>query len=469
MKHKKDIETKLRHYISTNQSVPNSSSPKTPTTISVSEKLAKLRIEQARSVANRERKDRGGPSSGEQQQQTIGHVYPWPALNFSIDEQQSYPQPPLPIQQLPRPAAGPPPPPSWSTRRPVLRPETPLTNLSCQNYRKQDKKLERTASTIPSLVRTCCRQLAHHFTIATAVNDSSRWIDQIKKMPSHVKQRILFEWCFFDGDDYDDGDNYNSQRLVTGATMGMFEKTEYEELWLEASNVSLERLIRAFWKLDKVASSCASMVVEPVDDWEDLLWDHDHTTTTLENNTTDDYDPPPAVVLDLDSQEEIGKWKYLSHIATIFLRKEPSTIAACPTYSLSSPFLGRTLVSLNISFMRPASSSPTHLCWIAFAHLVVSTLPHLNWLYSACCFDKCQGLEILKILSQGLRKLKFWDMGYHSWLKLDALTTAINWQSDLMELNTLCLSSGPTRMSSDITKWFKNHHLARIKLIWRDM
>ncbi|CAO3592450.1 unnamed protein product [Absidia cylindrospora] len=289
-------------------------------------------------------------------------------------------------------------------------------------------------------------------------------------MPSHVKQRILFEWCYFD-DDYDDGDSGNSQGLVTDATMCMFEKTEYEELWLEASNVSLEKLVRAFWKLDELANSYTSMAAGPVDDWEDLLWDHDHgitTTTTLQNSPTDDYDHPPTVVLHLDSQEEIGKWKYLSHVTTI-LQKRPSTLTACPSYSLSSPFLGRTLVSLNISFMRPASSSPTHLCWIAFAHLVVSTLPHLNWLYSACCFDKYQGLEILKILSQGLRKLKFWDMGYHSWLKLNPLTTAINWQRDLMELNTLCLSSGSSHMSSDITKWFKTHHLARIKLIWTDM
>jgi hypothetical protein len=228
-----------------------------------------------------------------------------------------------------------------------------------------------------------------------------------------VKQRLLYEW------------------VVTDQTLALFEKADYEELWLESACLSLERLVRAFWQVDAVDSS-PETISEPADDWEQ---EEAQDTTTLS-----------YVRLD-PGREEIGAWKHLYRTMAIL---QPTSNPVC-SYALSSPYLGHTLVSLNLSWMKIPSSS---LSWLSFAYLMVDTLPHLKWLYSAGTFDPVDGPQVLPVLARGLRKLTLWDLAHHDWLHYDLLSP-LDWHLDL---KTLCLSP--------MHQWKQLPWLDRIKIVW---
>jgi hypothetical protein len=229
-----------------------------------------------------------------------------------------------------------------------------------------------------------------------------------------VKQRLLYEW------------------VVTDQTLALFEKADYEELWLESANVSLERLVHAFWLLDVVDPSTEA-ILELADDWEEEEEAQDIATLSY-------------VRLDQD-QEEIGAWKHLYRIMAIL---QPTTDPLC-SYTLSSPYLGHTLVSLNLSWMK---IHPSSLSWLSFAYLMVDTLPHLKWLYSAGTFDPMDGPQVLTVLARGLRKLTLWDLAHHHWLHYDLLSS-LDWHLDL---TTLCLSP--------MHQWKPHPWLDRIKIVW---
>ncbi|SAM05944.1 hypothetical protein [Absidia glauca] len=391
----RQLKTQLRQYSSTSHTndPPPASSPPS----SVTDKLTKLRIEQSRAVANRRQRQQVP-----QQSIVLDHgLPPWTTATSTLSDNSSS------SNNIPtyRRAAGPPPPPSWTRPRPAPAPSP--------RYHRPIP-----ATTFPTLVQLCCRQLT---TLQASL------IRPIQHLPVHVKQCLLLEWSSY------------SPSLVTDATMPLFEKTAYEELWLEASQVSLQRLIRAFWKVE-------TPTVDDDDDDDDSDNDNDDTVVDdwedLHDNDDDDDDGVPRCVL--STQEE--QW------SDLYTTLAPSLSTRI---ILSSPWLGQSLVSLNVSWTPPSY-------WPKLAYLMVSTLPHLMWLYSAGCLDRTQGPQVVSLLSHGMRKLKFWDLGfYDDWLDV----SLIDWQRDLLELKTLCVSSSKR---ADLLVWLKHHNLSRIKLIWID-
>ncbi|ORZ09287.1 hypothetical protein BCR42DRAFT_424114 [Absidia repens] len=509
MKRGRQLKSKLRQY-SSNSSTTDATTDSTPTaTSSVTEKIAKLRIEQSRAVANRQRRhNETSTFEGEHPHQASLTIHPdgpclppWTDLVAPANESSSSPSPST--RRPARAAAGPPPPPSWTRMRPSRQQElSSSTRLhSLQQYRLL---LKQQHGVVSSLARICCQHLAALYATTNTLDSSSRWIYQMKTLPGHIKQRILYEWSFIGGEEYTINGMRSSEAMVTDTTMDLFfQKTEYEELWLEASHLSLERLIQSFWKVNPItstttpaaaaaaaaATATAAVSVtnldQLVDDWEDLL--EEDTTTVQDHDDNDDPsfdDTLPTFILHMDEQEEIGKWSHIYQVMK-FLRPDIDNSYRLPgtssSYALSSPFLGRTLVSLNLSFMTSPSKSDSSLSWVTFAYLMVATLPNLMWLYTAGCFDGgdvVQGTRVLSILSHGLRKLKFWDLCYYDWLQLDLLTSVVDWRRDLLELKTLCLSSSGSSLPGaehannqkaiEISRWFKENHLSRISIIWVD-
>ncbi|KAI8093054.1 uncharacterized protein BX664DRAFT_99705 [Halteromyces radiatus] len=446
------------HNIKNNGSEPTSS---------VTEKLATLRLEQARAEANRERRRRYDSTltgtiqqQQQQRQQQITMMDPmsyWmqprpPAMTLPNND-----NPPTVTPPYTRPAAGPPPPPSWTAASRRTHASTNSTT-SISSRIKQQRRLQlkhgsELSFSVQSLMSLCCCQLADTLSSSSS-SYTSQLAQQFKCIPSHVKQILLYEWSFLGND----GD----RSLLTDNTLTMFQKTEYEELWLEGSCISLERLIQAFWKVDMIPMTTTSITTkqeEPVDDWEDLLLDDEKTGNERKGDSNDDI---PQFILDLNQQEETGQWLHLYQVMKV-LRPEIENVIYTPrvSYTLSTPFLGRTLVSLNISFMHLTNKTP----WITLAYLVATTVPNLLWLYSAGCFDMIQGPPAMMIFSRGLRKLKFWDLGYYDWLQPDLLTSVIDWGRDLRELNTLCLTNNNNNNEislETIRRWFKEHQLSRI-------
>ncbi|KAI8337055.1 hypothetical protein BC941DRAFT_426553 [Chlamydoabsidia padenii] len=402
MKGKRKLKLKSYQYSATNSiqsSTLTNCHSTTDATLTVNEKLAKLRLEHKRTLTNRQRHDPASfQGTSRQQQDTLLKIdtywmHPWANLDFTTFERP--PSPPRPERP-----PGPPPPPSWD-RQPTPTTPTPtnITYISPQSS---------ASSTVPSLVKCCCRVLGAQ-------------IRQPRQhIPTHVKQRLMCEWG----------------PLITDTTMYLFEKTDYDELWLESAQVSLERLVQAFWKVGKVE--------EIVEAWNDDWEQQEDTTTTL-----------PLVRLEPD-QEDIGAWKHLNRIMMI-LRPSSSSLV-----TLSSPYLGRTLVSLNISWMTPRGT----LSWISFAHLMVSTLPQLKWLYSAGTFDAIQGPQVMAILATGLRRLTLWDLSCHPWLQLEVLIM-VDWQRDFRALTNLGLSPLSTNNNKAFHDLLKQHGVSsRININW---
>ncbi|CAO3622487.1 unnamed protein product [Cunninghamella blakesleeana] len=294
---------------------------------------------------------------------------------------------------------------------------------------------------------------------------------------------ILYEWSILGG--------------LTKNQLDLFSKTEYEELWLESSKLTIENIIRSFWQVTEVDYSNDIKVYDHshdiVDDWEQLAESDDEKEKDSINI--------PAFRIILDQPDTSEQYIHLYEIISLLRpdihnnesknqhngKKKNISLA----YSISSPLLCHSLVSLNISFIqlikttKPTTESSA-LSWISFAHLLITTLPNLLWLYSAGCFDEIQGPKVVSILSHGLRKLRFWDIGYHSWLlNMDSFTSNIDWRHDLRELKTLCLtlpnSTANTNNNnnnnnnnnqafiSDLLYWFHINGLSRIKIIWNQI
>ncbi|CAO3600080.1 unnamed protein product [Absidia cylindrospora] len=501
MKRGRQLKSKLRQYSSNPSTNDSTAEPTTTSTSSVTEKIAKLRIEQSRAVANRQRRHNGPFTfEGEHSHQVPTTIHSdgpwlplWTGLVAPANESSSSHSPST--RRPTRPAAGPPPPPSWTRIRPS-RQQKLSSSTRLHSLQQHRSLLEQQHGMVSSLVRICCQRLAELHANADTLDSSSRWIYQMKLLPGHIKQRILYEWSFIGGEEdtimaSTINDLRPSEAMVTDTNMDLFfQKTEYEELWLEASHLSLERLIQGFWKVTPITTTTtttapvvsATNFDQLVDDWEDLLEDD---TTTIHDHDDNDDPSLPTFILHMDQQEEIGKWSHIYRVMK-FLRSDIDNSCRVPgtpsSYALSSPFLGRTLVSLNLSFMTLSSKSDSPFSWVTFAYLMVSTLPHLMWLYTAGCFDGgdvVQGTRVLSILSHGLRKLKFWDLCYYDWLQLDLLTSVVDWRRDLLELKTLCLSSSSgsslpgtehanNQKAIEISRWFKDNHLSRISIIWID-
>ncbi|KAI9308168.1 hypothetical protein BJ944DRAFT_260766 [Cunninghamella echinulata] len=504
------LKSKLRSYSATglNNDKQNSTSQKksnTDTVSSVTDKISRLRLEQSRAEANRRRQQQQqqqSPSSSSSSSSsslphvirsepiiTSGHIPPW---NVIENRQEVEATADILIASR-RFLAGPSPPRSWIRSR--IRHE--LTNINNNNIPKdtllqqRKQRLKLYYSQFSSLVELCAKQLYylydHH---ATAY-----YKKQFKSLPIHTKQMILYEWSFLGG--------------LTTAQLDLFSKTEYEELWLEASKITIEQLIKTFWQAIEINSTASPLFPSSslknssyvtdneeddiVDDWEQLA-DSDES-----NHDSVDI---PSFHIHLDRPDTSDQYLHLNQIMQllrpdlhIYLsthynpRHEKKNKKISPTHSISSPLLGQTLVSLNISFIelsattKTAGSSST-LSWVSFAHLITTTLPNLLWFYSAGCFDEIHGPKAVSVLSHGLRKLRFWDLGYHPWLlNMNSLTSLIDWHHDLKELKTLCLTPPPNitatngaannntdhQILADLSRWFHMNGLSRIRIIWDNL
>ncbi|CAO3615155.1 unnamed protein product [Cunninghamella echinulata] len=309
---------------------------------------------------------------------------------------------------------------------------------------------------------------------------------------------ILYEWSFLGG--------------LTTAQLDLFSKTEYEELWLEASKITIEQLIKTFWQATEINPTTSPFLSlsslknnsymmdndgdDIVDDWEQLADsdESDHDSVDI-----------PSFHIHLDQPDTSEQYLHLNQIMQL-LRPDLHIYLSTHyhprhekkkkslTHSISSPLLGQTLVSLNISFIQLSTTvgSSSIISWVSFAHLLTTTLPNLLWFYSAGCFDEIDGPKAISVLSHGLRKLRFWDIGYHPWLlNIDSLTSLIDWYHDLKELKTLCLTPSPNittptptttavtdvttnnntnhQVLADLYRWFHMNGLFRIRILWDNL
>ncbi|KAG0185012.1 hypothetical protein DFQ28_010099, partial [Apophysomyces sp. BC1034] len=280
--------------------------------------------------------------------------------------------------------AGPPPPLSW----------TPKTKEVATQRRRRSE-----SGDLPSLCSMCVRQIAYHIDTKYAAYPAYL-TKQFLSLPISIKQKVLQNTC------------------LTNRLLKLFGDTPYSDLCLENASISMSRLVQAFWKI-----RCAERkdnVKQLRDDWE-------------EDTDSDDEGEPDTYTFDLEYQEEDECSYHLQYVLNVLA----GNVDLSKRYILFTP-LSMTLVSLNISFIRPFLPSTS------IAYLISTTLPNLLSLSSAGCFTATEGPRALSIISRGLRRLRFWDIGYHEWIKADLFCewspeSVINWRKDLKDLQVLHL------------------------------
>ncbi|KAF7725203.1 hypothetical protein EC973_000369 [Apophysomyces ossiformis] len=281
-------------------------------------------------------------------------------------------------------AAGPPPPLSWTFK---------TRNVSLS------KRIRSESKDIPSLRSMCVHQISYEIENQYGIH-ADYSAKQFALLPVRIKERVL--QC----------------TRVTNRILKLFEEAPYTDLCLENASVSMSRLIQAFWKAELVKKQ--DTAGELKDDWEEDYDNHDEGE-------------PDVYVFDLEIQEEDECSYHMQRILQVLI----GNLDLSKRYTLFTP-LSLTLTSLNISFIRPFLPST------AIAYLISTTLPALLSFSSAGCFTAAEGPQALSILSRGLRKLRFWDIGYHEWIKPGMFCewsseSVINWRKDLKDLQTLHL------------------------------
>lgn len=405
-------KTKLKSY--ENASFNKEQKP-TQTTESVSDKIKRLRVEQQRAEMNRSLR----------RSQTSNHSESHLSGLMRYETERDPTTAPLPI------TPGPPPPPSWRLNR--------VHQERIVSVQRLKAKRELVTAKDNTLYGQSACQAAQSITSKKNV-----WSEAIPYLPITVKQTLMQHISSIDG--------------LDETLFDLFISFGYSDLCFEDARISFTKFCKAYWRVEE---QCARSTEEEEDDW----WDHEDNSPF-----TDAYDGYAHHPIGFDSEtittatEDIKdeRASCLEPILLLFLKdqyRNPSSILDKKSFLLFTP-LSSTLTSLNISFLRWPN--------ISVAHLLVCTLPHLQQLRTAGCFNATDGPRAISIISQGLRMLNLWDIGFHPWIKYETLcgiTGLINWKRDLQELNMLCIENLQEGVTMQVREWLANEgYHRRIKV-----
>ncbi|KAI9277617.1 hypothetical protein BY458DRAFT_504608 [Sporodiniella umbellata] len=306
--------------------------------------------------------------------------------------------------------AGPPPPPSWRSS---------IRERQVQIQRLQEKRRVLVTAN-DSLYSQCAHQAAKEILCGSKRKE---WNNAIEVLSIPVKQTLM---------------QYIS--LINGLDDTLFDpfvSLDYHDLCLEGSTVTFTKFFKAYWQLKE------QQLEEEVENW----WDHD--VDSEEGYIHLPFNLRAAEKVDLKEEREIQ----IEPILSAFLKDQyPSCSSEAlldrQGFFLFSP-LASNLTSLNISFS---------VQWpnLSLAYLIVTTLPAIQYLRTAGCFDSIDGPRAISIISQELRFLVLWDIGFHPWLTFDRIcgvTGQIDWQRDLKELRTLYIQNLQEGVAAQIKGW----------------
>ncbi|KAI9016351.1 hypothetical protein CLU79DRAFT_763373 [Phycomyces nitens] len=439
------LKSKLKSYAAT--AVINNHSTETKrhndehSTISITAKLAKMRFEQGRAEMNRQRRQDAQGTSAEP---VVFHSPTEWAFSWETIPDKSTTAPDSSLGSTHRPPAGPPPPPSW------------LPKPAMSTPRRNDDTGFANKEKITSLRVKCAHEIAKSLK-AWHSTDPSSCAKYFAALPMTAKEIILQEFSML----HRQGNNGLPDQLLH-----LFGGDAYSHLCLEGSSVSMNRLVQIFWSArpEYTHQPISSAQEETLaDDWEDA------TEEELGDTCDDDRDIH-SYLFDPEDQENENFYSIQDVLRVILGR----SMKPNQSYRLFTP-LSTQLVSLNISFVRPFLPS------VALAHLLCATVPNLLSLSTAGTFCASEGPMTLRILSQGLQRLRYWDIGYHDWITADFLCgytskTVIHWAKDLRDLRVFVLQSigQDSNVGEDVANWIANppsedrlRNLKRIKVIWK--
>lgn len=409
----RDLRAQLRHsyFASTTKHKERGSEANE----SVTERLAKLRAEQLRAERNRQRKLQTTTTTTTTTTAGDPVVAAAPIALLSHGNDNSLTLSPQ--------VAGPAPPPSWRNKLQHALYPSIVDRPPTERTKKKDSS--------SSLLNICTRQIAYQLGPWYRTQPEACKAQFAQLSPS-VKQMILKSMS-----EQPDGDR------MTDDLLELFKNDLYAELIFEGGLISFKKLLRTFWEAAKYQHQDDSLH----EDWEDLI-----ETTKEEDDDqwqqTYHYDP--------ESHDECSL--HLRTVLRSLLAPSEAASLASEHWLLYTP-LSAKLISLNISFIRPLLPA------LSMAYLITSTLSDLSVLSMAGCLSPAGGPRALTVLSRGLRKLTYWDIGYHFWITADTIcpcaTTKediIDWKRDLQNLKTLCLvACGPDRDSAvgdQVASWF---------------
>ncbi|CAO3670639.1 unnamed protein product [Rhizopus stolonifer] len=327
-------------------------------------------------------------------------------------------RPPVPL------TAGPPPPPSW-------RSNTRERQVSVQRLQEKRKVLV-TPDNANSLYTLCAHQAARQI---IHVSKKSTWADVIPYLSVPVKQTLMQYISLIDG--------------LDDILFDLFVSFDYNDLCFEGTRVSFATFYKAYWRVEELRQ------VEEADDW----WDQEEFMEVgYEHRPIDAIGAEEA---DIKDEREIHLEPVISALLTEQHRiKVTEALLDRQGYFLFSPLSSR-LTCLNISF---AVQWPN----ISLAHLLVTTMPGLQQLRTAGCFHSTEGPRAISILSQGLRALTVWDIGFHHWLTVDiicGITGRINWKRDLGGLTTLYLQNLQEGVAAHVRDWLTSEGYRQIRVV----
>ncbi|KAF0436874.1 hypothetical protein F8M41_004639 [Gigaspora margarita] len=206
-------------------------------------------------------------------------------------------------------------------------------------------------------------------------------------LPTHLKQNIL--------------SSLSIHNPLTDDLLKLFASdSEYDELDLSNSSVSLECLERSFWQMvnDKDIEN------DIVDDWEVLM----------DRSDSDDTD--------------FLQFRYFKSFDSSSVLEKPMK----DSRPLSTRYISKVpeLRRLNVSF--------THnIPIIPLSKLVTSTIPLLSHLSIAGCSNHENGPQALRIFSKGLINLVFFEISHNDWVTDHVVLQCINWDRDFKYLKML--------------------------------
>ncbi|KAJ2960698.1 hypothetical protein NQZ79_g3974 [Umbelopsis isabellina] len=361
---------------------------------SVRAQLEQLRLEHARSRRNAYRSQ--------------PHSTQTPEIHPFLNYESGAPIPDIRTRSRPgsyRPIPGPAPPRSWITtnRAKVIAAHDQLI-ISERIRKRQQARRE---------LRSLCETCAYNLGYQTLFNEDYAWHMRkvVKNLPIHLKEEVLYAISEIGG---------MNDRLLP-----YFALTEVSELCLANCTLSAELFFKEFWKVE---TRRHIPVKEVKDTWEDIDDDDSDNMEILS---------PPL--------EQFEERQYVN--LYLVARSIKPSIDLSNRWVISTKLTHLTI--LDISFFRP------HLPALATSELLVTTLPHLISLSTAGTFQRDNGSAALSVLSKGLRKLQFWDIGYHEWITPEVIcgnasVVLINWDRDLQNLDFLSLENiGPGNSSEN--------------------
>ncbi|CAG8482015.1 11202_t:CDS:2, partial [Dentiscutata heterogama] len=206
-------------------------------------------------------------------------------------------------------------------------------------------------------------------------------------LPTHLKQNIL--------------SSLSIHNPLTDDLLKLFASdSEYDELDISNSSVSLECLKRSFWQMvnDK------DIMNDIVDDWEALM-------DRSESDNTD-----------------FLSFRYIKSFDSSSVWEKPVK----DSRSLSTRYISKApeLRRLNVSFT-------CNIPIIPLSKLVTSTIPLLSHLSIAGCSNHEDGPQALRIFSTGLINLVFLEVSHNDWVTDQVVLQCINWDRDLKYLKML--------------------------------